>query len=302
MFTFLASLSFFTISAGLKALLGGGGYGTILFVSAKNYGMGETSTFSGLVVASVPLLLFLSRNNAIIPCPRLTRCLLLGMIPISVFAVIATAARTGLIASVTLIALYIFRVKHKLLYFVLVTLLVLSIILIAPESWQNRMSTISEYQTEGSALGRTTVWHWTIDFANKHPMGGGFDAYLANRGQLTKYISQNSSSFSLTTSKAFHSIYFEVLGEHGYIGLSLFLAILGFGFTHLFSLIRNLYSRSLTNTWFYDAAWSLLIMLSVFCVTGLFVGVAFGPFLYYFLAMIITLYKLAWKEMKDISK
>ena len=58
-------------------------------------------------------------------------------------------------------------------------------------------------------------------------MGGGFYAYLDNKEQLHRYTKGEEKFESNPSGKAFHSIIFEVLGEHGYVGLGIFLAMLG---------------------------------------------------------------------------
>ena len=72
---------------------------------------------------------------------------------------------------------------------------------------------------EDAALGRLLAWAMDMDFANRNPAGGGFDAYRGNYVVIARPDGQEISIKGLAS----HSIYFEVLGEHGWIGLGIFL-------------------------------------------------------------------------------
>ncbi len=87
------------------------------------------------------------------------------------------------------------------------------------------MGTIESYQSDASAEGRIYLWHLAWDMALKRPItGAGFhwsyDPALVNR-QLS-----DSGLPPLTTPRAPHSNWFEMLGDHGFVGLAIFVAIL----------------------------------------------------------------------------
>src|SRR3546814_20783070 len=76
-----------------------------------------------------------------------------------------------------------------------------------------------------SASTRIAVWKWTWDYAKDHPGGGGFEAYLGNSlsyysQQLEGPAASQSVERTLVVDKgrAYHSAYFELLGEQGYFG------------------------------------------------------------------------------------
>ena len=98
-------------------------------------------------------------------------------------------------------------------------LIVLAAGLIAfmPDSWTNRMDTIQTYAQDTSALGRINAWWMAFNLAKDNFFGGGFALYTAE--VFAKYAPDP------TDVKAAHSIYFMVLGEHGFIGLFLFVLL-----------------------------------------------------------------------------
>ena len=103
---------------------------------------------------------------------------------------------------------------------------VLAAVLFHPGSdWADRMSTITQYNTEGSSLGRILVWEWTLHFVQSHPFGGGFNAYVVDT--ITFPALDDVGAPIVIHGKAFHSMYFEALGEHGWPGLGLLLGLAG---------------------------------------------------------------------------
>ena len=144
----------------------------------------------------------------------------------SISSAIATYARTGLVGLFVWLMLLVKESRYKIRYFLVSIICLIVIFPFVPEDWLNRMETTTEASTEASALGRLVVWRWTIDYVNERPlMGGGFHSYLANEGRLDSYVKEDID-VSFERAKAFHSIYFEVLGELGYVGLFVYLWII----------------------------------------------------------------------------
>jgi len=86
-----------------------------------------------------------------------------------------------------------------------------------PETWWDRMSTIKTYEADDSALGRINAWSMAFNLATDRIFGGGFSIWTGSIFQI--YAPEPDRVH------AAHSIYFQVLGEHGFIGLALWLGI-----------------------------------------------------------------------------
>jgi O-antigen ligase len=83
---------------------------------------------------------------------------------------------------------------------------------------------------------------------------------------------------------AFHSVYFEVLGEQGWVGLGLFLSLMGSSLLTLQSVLRR--TRRVPHLlWCHDLAAALQNALLILMVCGNFIGIAFQPMLYYLFAL-----------------
>jgi probable O-glycosylation ligase (exosortase A-associated) len=89
-----------------------------------------------------------------------------------------------------------------------------------PEKWYQRMETIKTYQDDGSANMRLNSWGTMWNLAKDRPVvGGGFE--VATREVYARY-----SPDPRFPPQVAHSIYFQALGEHGFVGLALYLLLL----------------------------------------------------------------------------
>jgi O-antigen ligase len=142
------------------------------------------------------------------------------------------------------------------------------------------MSTIPEYNGEISALSRIGVWKWTLGFVAENPLGGGFDAYHINHAVVP--IENQPERVIEIRSRAFHSSYFEILGEHGIPGIMLYTALLA-------ALFLNARSAKRRDDWTSRLAVGIQHGALVYMVSGLFIGIAFQPFLYYLIGASVAL-------------
>lgn len=261
---------------GIKAALGGSGYGRTLGLIQSNSGIAESSTLAAIATSTIPLLLFLKDHGSLVPKNRFTALVYWGLCAACVLATIGTHARTGLIGlAVVGIAVWL-KSKHKVLLAVAGMIAVGVGLQLASDSWTDRMLTIKSYDSENSALGRLRVWEWTIDYAKENPLGGGFNVFVLNSVTLPTEAGHDIE----VKGKAFHSIYFEVLGEHGFVGLFLFLGIAWLSFRYLWKAARAGREHQELQ-WMASLASALIISLLALMACGAFIGIAFQPPLYY---------------------
>jgi probable O-glycosylation ligase (exosortase A-associated) len=293
------SVGTLTITGGIKTLLGGGGYGMMQMLVSSNSGLYEGSTISAIAIAMIPLILYLYRFNQIVPRSRVTLLLTAGLIFSALLIPIGTEARTGLVCIAALAGLMFLRVKRKMIYVAAASIVAIAAIPLLPESFTGRMSTIKTYEADNSATTRLAVWGWTLDFVKEHPFGGGFYVYKINEVEVTTRTTtgegNNTSENTLVEvdqARAFHSSYFEVLGEHGWPGIAIYLAMHGVMLWQL----RGLYQRFKDSTdqhWIADFARSLSHTTIIYMVGSLFIGIAFQSTLYYLLAFAASLAQVA---------
>lgn len=301
---FVFSASTILFSAGVKTILGGGGYGTLAVMGTGNTGLSESSTLAVVCVMLIPVVMFLMRYTLIFPRNLLTRGLFLAIIVMALAAMVGTTARTGIIAAAVMCLLSMLQSKKKLWWIAGLALaaVVIMNLDLSETRWGNRMSTIETYHADSSAMGRIKVWQWTIGFVGKHPLGGGFDAYLHNRilgvtaeGE-TEYLPEGQVG-----GKAFHSIYFEVLGEQGIVGFAIYYLMVGLA---IFKLIRlkKTWKDDPGMGWIAALANALLTSIVVFLAGGSFVGIAYQPYIFYMISLTVAIDQYAARVVRDQLK
>ncbi len=292
------------IVGGIKTLASGGGYGILNLMVTSNSGLYEGSTLAAVAVAIVPIILWLTKFGTIYPSDIRVKLFAAGLIFACLLIPVGTQARTGLICIGVLGILMLRHTKRRVLYISIVAAGLTIAIPFLPSSFTQRMDTIKGYKADSSASTRVAVWKWTWDYAKDHPMGGGFEAYRSNKLKIVKTeVDGSAANSDVTTvveydqSRAYHSAYFEMLGEQGWPGLILWLMIQIGG---LFSMERLRWrtKRDPDREWMSMLAGALFQAHVIYLVGALFVGIAFQPFVYMLIGAQIGLSTYAVRERK----
>lgn len=210
----------------------------------------------------------------------------LGMI-----AVILTYSRGGLLGLIVVVLYLALRSKRKLLSLGGLAVLALAIGLLAPAKWIERMETIkTAKETDPSALSRINSWTFSVRLALDHPiLGGGFETFTA---PLYDRYSLREGPVILGP----HSIYFQILAEHGFPGLLLFLAILSSCIWTCYK-IRRRFARSPSARWPAVYAEMVTGSLLAYAVSGTFLGFAYFDLFYQMVGTTAILSSLAIREL-----
>ncbi len=304
--TIVLTVGAIVICGGIKTLAGGGGYGTLRLFVADNAGIYEGSTLSTISIAIVPLIWWLARFGTIFPRGRLVTLFAAALTFAALLIPIGTQTRTGLLCIALLGVLSLRAVKRRFLYLAMGGVLALAAIPFLPESYTKRMSTIENHHSDQSASTRVAVWMWTLDYVKDHPFGGGFDAYRGNRLRVpTSKAVGTGNNVTIQTEyheevgRAYHSAYFEMLGEQGYPGFLLWAWIQLLGIWQMERLRRRWMKRAAPGReWIAPLANALQLSQMVYFVGALFVGIAFQPVMF----MLIGLQCGLWSYARRIDR
>ena len=298
------------INGGMKTALSGGGYGVLNLMVENNSGLYEGSIISCVAISLIPIILWLSRHGTIFPADWKVKSFCYCLCLACLLMPVGTEARTGLVCIIVLAGLMLMRSKRKFVYGPLMLLAALVSIPFLPASFTQRMQTIENHQGDESASTRVAVWMWTRDYVKAHPGGGGFDNYLQNS---FTYFAQSTVTDSGGTrverrlvtdrGRAYHSAYFELLGEQGYFGFAIWALL------HLICFIRTeAIRRAYRNRDGPDEAWIAPFALAlqqghiVYMIGSLFVGIAYQPFIFMMLALQIGLDTYLTRKRKAAAK
>lgn len=287
------ALGTIVINGGVKTALGGGGYGTLALLVRENAGLYEGSILSTAAVATIPLALWLARHGTIFRPDWRVWTFTAGLVFASLLIPIGEAARTGLLCAAFLAVLMLRSAKRRFLYAGLGALALALAVPFLPQSYLERMNTIENHSEDQSASTRVAVWMWTLDYVKTHPFGGGFDAYRSN--SFTYQMPQVSGSpgneqvtYKTVTDKAraYHSSYFEMLGEQGWPGLILWLWLQLLGVWQM-ERIRWRFKRSAEGTasWQWGLATALQQAQLTYLLGAAFVGIAYLPYMFMLVGM-----------------
>lgn len=282
---YLFALAANIIPFGMKTLISGGGYGQNLGLGEGNAGLAEGGQLSTFCLMAVPIAYFLSKHAQLIPKHWTVRLAYLGIIVLSVVTALGTFERSALIGAGVL-GIYMFmRSRHKAVFGIILAIAIGAAAYTTSGTFLNRMQSIGSYQADSSAMVRILVWKWTLEFASTHPLGGGFNSYAVNVIELP---GDGQNAPEIQHGRAFHSSYFEILGEQGYPGIIMFLLATGTSVLALRRLTKR--TRKIPHlAWCADMSDALQSGILVFMTSGAFVGIAFQPIIWYFIAMSVSL-------------
>ncbi|HEY0043992.1 MAG TPA: putative O-glycosylation ligase, exosortase A system-associated [Allosphingosinicella sp.] len=300
------------IVGGIKTLASGGGYGALNLMVSSNSGLYEGSTISTVAIAIVPVILWLAQFGTLYPRDWRVRTFAYALIFACLLIPVGTEARTGLVCIGVLVMLMLRDAKRRFLYAGLVGAACMAAIPLLPDSFSNRMETIGTYEADSSATSRLAVWAWTWDYAKQHPLGGGFEAYRQNSLQVKTVASSGAGGASVATvseqvlvdkGRAYHSSYFEMLGEQGFPGLFLFLLIHACGLWRMEVLRRRFKAAAegSEDAWVSPLATALQSAQIIYLVGSLFVGIAFQPFVWMLLAVQVGFDTLVSRRVKKAA-
>jgi probable O-glycosylation ligase (exosortase A-associated) len=152
---------------------------------------------------------------------------------------------------------------------------------LAPEKWNERMSTIQTAEADKSFMGRVTAWKVSSAIAVDNPVfGGGFRA-LQSHPVWNRYKDQQGLLGSVDTPEltrtgvAAHSIWFEVLGDQGFVGLFLFIALIVNAFMTRRAVWRLVRQNGPGERWAGDLADMLAAALLAYVVAGSLLSAAY---------------------------
>jgi len=290
---FVLSIGANAINGGMKTVFGGGGYGTLTMLVDMDSGLYEGSIMSTAAIATIPLVLFLARRGTIFPPHWMVWTFAAALIFACLLIPIGTNARTGLVCIAVFGVLMMRQVRHRFLFAGMAGVAMVASLPFLPAEYVERMETITGFRSDESASTRIEVWKWTYHYALAYPNGGGFDAYRGNSftydlPQITGEGNNRQISYTEVTdeARAYHSSYFEVLGEQGWLGLFLWLALQGLGLLHMERIRwREGPKHEDRDVFMHDLATALQHAQIIFLVGALFVGIAFQSFVFILIAM-----------------
>lgn len=286
------------VTGGIKTLGGGGGYGVMVLLIDIDSGLYESSTIACIAISIIPIIIWLAKHGTIFKPEWRVNLYAAALVFSALLIPIGLQARTGLVCIAVLAILFLRTAKRRMLYILGAATLGLAALPLLPTSFTDRMSTMQNYEADESASTRIAVWKWTWEFVKTHPMGGGFNAYIQNKIKYTMPVIDDNgldtgdvqSGEVVDQGRAYHSAYFEMLGEQGWPGLIMWLLIHVGGVWRMEMIMRIYKKRGREDeAWVIPLARALQTAQIIYLVGAFFVGIALLPYVYMLIAMQIAL-------------
>jgi probable O-glycosylation ligase (exosortase A-associated) len=281
------SFAFFAVKGLIFGIVTGGKF--------RAYGpeqsmIGDNNDFALALNMAIPMFVYLGHLEL-----KKYRFIVLGVFVAAIVTVVLTYSRGGMLGLAVVLFALALRSKRKVMATVGVVLIATLIIVAAPPKWVGRMGTLeTAADTDPSALARIRSWKLATRIAEDHPVfGGGFETFtpeLFERYSLPGEITWGP-----------HSIYFQILGEHGFPGLLLFFALLATCLLTTFRVARGV--RGVAGCEWISAYCKMLqVSFIAFLVSGAFLGRAYFDLLYQLVATVIIVKVLASQELQRLSR
>lgn len=277
------SLGYYGVKGGIFTIRSGGGE---MVWGPEGTFIGGNNEIALALIMTIPLMHYL---QIVTLDARVRHGLTIAML-LCALAALGSYSRGALLAIIAMGIFLWLKSQHKVRLGLLFLLAVPPAVAFMPAQWTARMDTINTYEEDGSVQGRFNAWWMAYNLAKDRPIGGGFEVITP---ELFARYAPNPTDLH-----AAHSIYFQALGEHGFVGLGLYL-LLGFATWRTGSwIIRNTAKRQ-EYRWAFNLATMIQVSLIGFAAGGAFLSLLYFDVPYYLMAAMVATRVLVGKELKE---
>ena len=260
---------------------------------------GDNNYFAVALMMLMPLLWYLSIYSK----EKIIRISTKIAVVINLAAVVGSGSRGAMVGLAAVALLLVMQSKNKvpvLLAVILVGGIGLSL---TTDDWRTRMLTVNSSEADGSFMGRVAAWKMNTVIAFDRPLtGGGFGVTTDPRVHSAYRTRFNGFSFFIDSGDAggpleAHSIYFQALGDTGFIGCGLFVGLLLTAFANLRAVGKMANGRP-ELAWAGDLAAMMRLGLIAYSVSGALLSLAYFETYYVYITLISVLRECVQREAR----
>lgn len=266
------SIAFYGVKGGIFTLRGGG--------IERVYGppgsfIQDNNALAMALVVVLPLLWYLRLH---VPKKWMGHGIAVAMV-ISTFSVIGSQSRGAFLGMGAMALFLILKSPRRFVLLLGMAVLIPMLVTFAPQKYWDRMSTIKNYEEDNSAMGRINAWQTAINLARDRPLvGGGFNTFT---GEVFARYSPRPE-----LARDVHSMYFEILGEQGFVGLACYLAMLVMAYLGAGRTARR--AAAVPDArWQADLGRMVQVSLIGYASAGAFLGLAYFDLLFNLYAIVV---------------
>ncbi len=312
------SIGFFGIKGGVFTITTGGQFQVL--GPARSF-FSDNNMFALAELMVVPMFLFLRTQVK----HWTVRIAFLGCAFLAALSIVGSYSRGGLVGLLVIMIYFWLRTPAKIRVALGLAIAVPVMTHLMPEKWHNRMVAmlhkvrvpsylVEIYQpksifdpsndpfpdgefketksilkfSDSSVQGRIQAWELAWRVVQDRPIvGGGFRTFHLNI--FRRYLPNAQR-------RAAHSIYFQVLGEHGFVGLALWLMLHISGFRTKNWIMRNT-KKVESLFWAHELARYIGISLMGYYSAGAFLGLAYFDLPFHYITILVILRVYVEKEL-----
>ncbi len=252
--------------------------------------LSDNNAFGLALNMALPLLFFLARQEK----NRWIKIFLWVAFACTILVILLTYSRGALLGLFAVLTAIMLKSRHRfvgLFFLAGAALLVLSF---APSAWMDRMGRFMNGDLDTSAQERLVSWETAWNLAQDYPITGGSFDVLPNVEVFQRYEPRPLPLGHPSSGP--HSIYFQLLGDQGFVGLGLFLLLIGSCYWSLWRLRRDA-RRLASATYLVDYACMVEVAILGFMVSGAFLGFVYLDVIYQMIGFVIVIKVLYRREL-----
>lgn len=280
----VVSIGYFGVKGGLFTIVTGG---ADIVMGPPNSPIGDRNQLSVALLAGIPLMNYLRMHSR----HRIVRQGLIAAMLLTLFAVLGSQSRGALVGlAVTTLFLW-FRSPHKIVSGMAIAACVAVAVSFMPDSWWQRMHTVETFQEDGSAMGRVLIWKASLQMGLALPWTGpGFNS-MYTQSVLNELAPG-------TRALAAHSIWLEVIGEHGFPTFLVWLGIIVAGVVYSLRIARLARSNPELQ-WAGDLARMSQVSIVAYASAGSFVSLSYWDLFWAILVVLAATYHIAASSLRQ---
>ncbi len=271
------SFGFYGVKGGIFTILNGGVYRV---QGPGGSFIGGNNEMALALVMTIPLIRYLHLQET----RKWLKMGLAGAMVLTGVAAIGSQSRGGMLAMVAMGLFLWLKSRNKFFTGIYMAIAVAIIAAVMPQEWYDRMNTIKTYQEDASAQGRINAWHTAFNVAKARITGGGLDMFQPPT--FRQYAPDPWNVHDV------HSIYFEMMGEQGFIGFGLFMLLGVLAWLRAQQIIKRCKGDPATK-WAADLAAMTQVSLIGYATAGAFLGMSHFDLPYHLMIILVLAAKFA---------
>ncbi len=278
------SLGYYGVRGGLFSLLTAGHFHVY---GPPNSILGDNNQLAAALLVGLPLMNYLRLQSA----HAVVRQGLAAAMMLVLFSILTSYSRGAFLGLGAVSLFFWWKSRRKLVSAIAVVLAVGLAITFMPPAWMARMMTILHYQHSQSAQERLAIWGVALRVALARPFTGG--------GLLiTHFAGPLHSLVPGAVHRAVHSIWFEILGENGFVVFAIWACMLLVGVYNCLRIQRL--TRAIPELgWANDLGRMGFVSIIAYCSAGSFLSLGYYDLFFTLLVVLAATRSLVAQALRE---